>query len=63
MARGLVVVGCHLTLQDHVIKRFCDFIEGSPSLYRTNMPSLVAVVTDSEDNIFNLSGELARWWP
>ena len=38
-------LSCHLTLQDHVIKGFCDFIEGSPSLYRTNMPSLVAVVT------------------
>ena len=33
-----------MTLQDYVIKRFCDFIERSSSLNRTNLPSLEVIV-------------------
>ena len=30
---------CHVILQDHVIKGFCDFNKGSSSLYRTTLSS------------------------
>ena len=34
---------CFVTLQDHVIQGFCDYIEGKSSLYVTTLPSLVAI--------------------
>ena len=30
---------CQLILQDHVIKRSCDFMDGSPSLQATTLPT------------------------
>ena len=41
---------CYVTLQDHVIKRSSDFIEGNSSLYLITLASLVA--TGSGDIIF-----------
>ena len=34
---------CYVTLQDHEIKRSCDFLEISSSLYVTTLPSLEAI--------------------
>ena len=42
MARGCLI--CHDTLQGHMIKGFCDFMEGISSFYVTTLPILVAVV-------------------
>ena len=33
----------HVTLQDHVIKRSCDFTKGSSSLHVTILPGLVFI--------------------
>ena len=45
-----------MTLQEQVIKRFCDFIKGSCSLYGTTMPSLIAIVIV----VVEMSWDLAR---
>ena len=43
-SRDITYIIYQVTLQDHMIKKFCDFIEGSSSLYRTILPSLIAIV-------------------
>ena len=43
-SRDVTYLICHVTLQDKVLKSFCDFIGGSCSLHRTILPSLVAIV-------------------
>ena len=35
---------CHVTLKENKIKSFCNFTEGSSSLYVTKLPDLVAIV-------------------
>ena len=47
-----------MTLQDQVIKRFCNFIQRSSSIYRTTQTSLVAIQIVVVD-IVNLSRDLA----
>ena len=42
-SRDITYLICHVTLQDHVIKGSCDFMEGSSSLYVTTMLCLVAI--------------------
>ena len=39
---------CHVTSENHVIERFCDFVSGSSSssLHVTTKPSLVAIDVD-----------------
>ena len=45
MAKDLVVEEiCHVTLQDHIIKRCYYFIQRRSSVYRTTQPYLVAIV-------------------
>ena len=45
MARGLVIeMICYVTLQDHIIKRICYFIQRRSSVYKTTQPYLVAIV-------------------
>ena len=34
---------CYLTLQDHISKLTCDFMEGSSLLHIPTLPSLVAI--------------------
>ena len=34
---------CHVILQDHMIKRFSDFMEGSSSLNVKTLPGLMAI--------------------
>ena len=43
-SRDITYLIYDVTLQDHVIKGFSDFLEESSSLYVTNLPSLVAAV-------------------
>ena len=35
---------CHVTLQENIIKRSCDFMKRNSSLYVTTLPNLVVVV-------------------
>ena len=41
----MMILVCHVILQDHVIKRSCDFMDRSPSRKVTILPSLVAIGT------------------
>ena len=43
-SRNVTHLICHMTLQLHVIKGFCDFMERSSTLYVTTLSSSVAVV-------------------
>ena len=42
-SRDIADLMFHVTLQDHVIKLLCDFIERNTSLYITSLPNLVAI--------------------
>ena len=44
-SRDITYLIYHVTLQDHEIKRFCDITEESSSIFRTILPSLVAIAT------------------
>ena len=43
-SRDIKYLICHMTLQDHVKKGSCDFIEGISWVYKTNLPSLAIVI-------------------
>ena len=34
---------CYMTLCDHVVNRFCDFVDNKPALEPTTLSSLVAI--------------------
>ena len=42
--RDIANLICHVTLQEHVIRGYCDFKRESSSLYVTTLPCLVAAV-------------------
>ena len=42
---NIMVLACHVILQDHVIKGSCDFIGRSPSRKIIIQPSLTAIGT------------------
>ena len=41
----MLVLVCHVILQDHVIKQSCDFLGRSPSKPVTILQNLVAIAT------------------
>ena len=43
-SRNMTYSICHVTFQDHKIKRFGNFIQRSSAVYRTTQPSLVVIV-------------------
>ena len=44
-SRDTTYLICHMTLQDNVVKVYCDFMEESSSLYVNILRSLVAIGT------------------
>ena len=49
---AVVVLVCHATLQENVIKGSCDFMERSSLRYVTILPCLVAITTLEEMIMF-----------
>ena len=57
----IMILVCHKTSQNHVIKESCDFIGRSPLRQVTIMPSLIAIDTQTlRYNGFSLSRDLTR---
>ena len=57
----IMILVCHKTSQNHVIKESCDFIGRSPLRLVTIMPSLIAIDTQTlRYNGFSLSRDLTR---
>ena len=41
----VMVLACHVMLQDHLIRGSCDFMGSNPSRRSTILPSLVVIAT------------------
>ena len=55
-SRGMTYLMCHMTLQDHVIKGYCNFMDRSYSLYVTTCkPCCSGSLWKWIYNVFNLS--------
>ena len=57
-SKDITYLICHVILQDHVIKIFCDFIEESYSLFMATLPILL--LWQWRYCIFNLSREFVK---